>query len=147
MNLKTIKKSIVVAIVGLVLAILSPEVASATTTQYSPASIAAASSTGVELVNSPVIRESRMGVCLRAQTNYNETGWFTTSYLGSWVGVYIGTLQGNIKSWRRVEEDCTSGLSLNRIRLYNEVCARAVTGSGPIVYHQSLGCQTTWQYI
>jgi hypothetical protein len=51
MNLKTAKKSIAVAIVGLGLAVLSPEVASATTTQYSPESIAAANSAGVELVN------------------------------------------------------------------------------------------------
>ncbi|MEY3265801.1 MAG: hypothetical protein RJA15_247 [Actinomycetota bacterium] len=147
MNLKTATKSIVFAIVGLSMAVVSPEIASAATTQYSSESIAAASSASVELVNSPVIRESRMGVCLRAQTNYNETGWFTTTYLGVWVPVHIGVLQGNIKSWRRAEEDCTSGLALNRTRLYNEVCARAVTSVGPLVYHQSLGCRTTWQYI
>ncbi len=147
MTFRTTKRSLLIAIVGLSLAVVSPDIARATTTQYSPESIAAASATGVELVNTPILRESRMGVCLRAQTNYHETGWYEAAYLGSWVGIYVGTLQGNIKSWRRVEEDCTSGLSLNRTRLYNEVCARAVTNTGPIVYHQSLGCQTTWQYL
>ena len=147
MNLVRAKKVIVLAILGLALAVVSPEVASAATTQNSPESIEAAIAAGVELVNSPVLRESRMGVCLRARTDYNETGWFNAAYLGPWVGNYVGTLQGNVKSWRRAEEDCTSGLALNRIRLYNEVCARAVTSVGPLVYHQSLGCQTTWQYI
>jgi hypothetical protein len=141
MNLRSFQKWAFLTFVMLSF-ILFPSVANAQTTQSE-----SIPDDGVELVVNPVLREKRLGVCLRPMTTYRETGWRNTTWIGSWVGPFTGQLQANVKSWRRAEEDCTSGYSLNKTRLYNEVCARAVTSVGPIAYHQSLGCHTTWQYI